>query len=201
MMDAFGATTENNQRPLPARNQPIPYDEPNVPAGPVGDIPPLASLEPAMQRLIESARLLLDERPIWTRRALHNRVSAEDLDSVGLNSAKYIYQYVGYLFDSGPWRDAIVKFGVDPRQDPSLRIYQTMMFMLDKECHDQNRIKERKSPRFRPSKLARKDTHIFDGKEVNLDGKVWQVCDIKDPLLESLLSTTDIREDCHVCSF
>lgn len=198
-MGVFDATTENNQRFLPARNQSIPYDEPNIPSGPAGDLPPLASLEPAMQRLIESARLLLDEQPIWTRRALLNRVSSENLDLVGLNSAKYIYQYVGYFFDSGPWRDAIVKFGVDPRQDPSLRIYQTMMFLLDKECHDQNRRKERKS-RFGPSKLARKDTHIFDGEKISLDGKVWQVCDIKDPLLKSILTTTDIREDCHVGS-
>lgn len=183
---------------MPARNQAIPHDEPDIPAHFVEDLPPLALLEPAMRRLIESARLLFDERPIWTRRALHNRVSAEDLSVVGSNSAKYMYQYVGYLFDSGPWRDAIVKFGVDPRKDPSLRKYQTMMFMLDKEDIDKKKNTTRKPPRFGLSKLGPRDTHIFDGKTVSIDGKVWQVCDITDPLLSSILTTTDIREDCHV---
>jgi hypothetical protein len=41
---------------------------------------------------------------------------------------------------------------------------------------------------------------MFDGKSVSVDSKVWQVCDITDPLLSSMLSTPDIREDCHVGS-
>lgn len=196
MIDEHGVIIEN--RPPPARNQAIPHDERDVPAEALKDLPPLALLEPAMQRLIESARLLLDERPIWTRRALQNRVAAEDLKAVGSNSAKYMYQYVGYLFDSGPWRDAIVKFGVDPRKNPSLRKYQTMTFMLDKEDLVKEKSTTRKSLQFGSSDLGSMDTHIFDGKGVSLDGKVWQVCDITDPLLVSLLSTTDIREDCHV---
>lgn len=198
MLDEFGVMIESNHKPLSARNQAIPHDGPAVPARPVEDLPPLAVLEPAMRRLIESARLLFDERPIWTRRALHNRVSAEDLKVVGSNSAKYMYQYLGYLFDSGPWRDAIIKFGVDPRKDPSLRSYQTMMFMLDKDDIDKKKQKASKLPRFGSSKLTQRDTHIFDGKTVSLDGKVWQVCDITDPLLSAILSTIDIRDECHV---
>lgn len=199
LIDEHGVIIENGQRPMPSRNQAIPHDAPDIPANFLEDLPPLALLEPAMRRLIESARLLFDERPIWTRRALHNRVAAEDLSVVGSNSAKYMYQYIGYLFDSGPWRDAIVKFGVDPRKDPSLRKYQTMTFMLDKEDIDRKKITTRKPPQPSSSKAGPRDTHIFDGKTVNVDGKVWQVCDITDPLLSSLLSTTNIREDCHVC--
>lgn len=199
LIDEHGVIIEKGQSTMPARNQAIPHDEPDVPANSLKDLAALTLLEPAMQRLVESARLLFDERPIWTRRALHNRVAAEDLKVVGINSAKYMYQYVGYLFDSGPWRDAIVKFGVDPRKDPSLRKYQTMTFMLDKEDLFKEKGTTGKPLRFGSSNLAPSDTHIFDGKTVNLDGKVWQVCDITDPLLKSLLSTTDIREECHVC--
>lgn len=198
MIDEHGVIIENGQRPTQLRNQAIPHDESDVPADVLKDLAPLALLEPAMQRLIESARLLFDERPIWTRRALYNRVAAEDLRIVGSNSAKYMHQYVGYLFDSGPWRDAIVRFGVDPRKDPSLRKYQTMTFMLDKEDNVREKTTTRKPPQFGSSKLGPKDTHIFDGKTVSLDGKVWQVCDITDPLLSSLLCTTNIRKECHV---
>ncbi len=197
MVNESGVTIENNQRPPPAQTQSIAHDAPAIPVRPLESLPPLPLLEPAMQRLIESARLLFEERPIWTRRALLNRVSAKDLHAVGSNSAKYMYQYLGYSFDAGPWRDAIVKFGVDPRKDPRLRIYQTMMFMIDKENVDGERRKARKTPGFGASKT---DTHMFDGKSVSVDSKVWQVCDITDPLLASMLSTPDIREDCHVGS-
>lgn len=194
--------TKNNQKPLPAKNQPIPYDNPTIPIEPAGGLPPINSLEPAMQRLIKSAQALFEERPIWTRRALRNCISADDYKETGSNAAKYLYQYVGYIFESGPWRDAVLKFGVDPRKDPNLRIYQTMMFILDKEYNDSRRRKAKemdKGRNKRPCSNSR-ETHIFDGTAVNLDGKVWQVCDITDPLLESLLSTTKIREKCHVSS-
>ena len=40
------------------------------------------------------------------------------------------------------------------------------------------------------------DTHIFDGKSLSLDGKVWQVCDITDPTIISLAKTKHLREVC-----
>lgn len=191
--------TENSQKPQPPRNQPIPYDSRYIPTKPADNLPPIASLEPAMQRLIRSAQTLFEERPIWTRRALRNCISASDYHEIGANAAKYIYQHVGYIFESGPWRDAVVKFGVDPRKDPSLRIYQTMMFILDTEYNDSRRkAKELTKDRTTTNVPSLKETHIFSGTHVSLDGKVWQVCDVVDPLLKSLLSTTNIRNECHV---
>ncbi len=183
-------------------NQPVPYDIPNIPTTVVPDLPALNTLEPALQRLIEEARKLFDQRPIWTRRALRNNLSVADWDKVGTNSARYLYQYVGYMFGSGPWRDAIVKFGVDPRTDPSYRIYQTMMFILENEPGDNRMNKLRESRTQKDSSVAAKalvrDSHLFDGNTVSLDGKVWQVCDIIDPLLNSILSPANLRETCHV---
>lgn len=199
MIDDHGIVmTQSNQKPPSVQNQPIPHNEPIVPSGPVEDLPPIATLEPAMQRLIASAQLLLEERPLWTRRALRNRVSADDWDQVGSNAAKYLYQYIGYSFDSGPWRDAIVKFGVDPRKDPDLRIYQTMMFILDKEYNDSRRKKTEYKTRSMSNKQTSRDTHFFDGLNVSLDGKVWQICDVTDSLLKSIFSTSNIRDECHV---
>ncbi|KAJ3509329.1 hypothetical protein NM208_g15684 [Fusarium decemcellulare] len=37
------------------------------------------------------------------------------------------------------------------------------------------------------------ESHIFDGETFHTDGKVWQVCDITDPLLKDLLDNADIR--------
>lgn len=177
----------------------MPYNVDTVPDGPADDLPPIASLEPAMQRLIQGARLLFEERPIWTRRALRNRVSDADWNIVGSNSAKYVFQYVGYLWASGPWRDALVKFGIDPRKDPGYRIYQTVMFMIDQGRHRYKGSGAKNSGAITTEKPS-KESHIFDGRIVDLDGKVWQVCDITDPLLVSILSTSNIRNECHVSS-
>lgn len=184
---------KNFQVETKARNQPVPYDVTEIPMRASEELPPVACLEPALRRLIEEAQHLLEERPIWTKRALRNHLNEADWKLVGENSAKYIWQYVGYLWASGPWRDALAKFGVDPRKDPSCRHYQTVMFILNSQPnHDRNLTTFK-------NKKAR-DTHIFDGRSIALDGKLYQICDITDPFIVSILSTSSIREKCHVGS-
>ena len=170
-----------------------------VPAAPSPDLPAIETLEPVLQRLIAAAQTLMQERPIFTRRALVNCIPGNEWATTGANSAKLIYQYVGYMFSSGPWRDAVVRYGVDPRKDPSFRIYQTMMFMLENEPKDnRGRYSRTKPDSDRNEQVVNKESHLFDGTNVNKDGKVWQVCDITDPLMKSLLSTTNLRKECHV---
>ena len=142
---------------------------------------------------------MLDERPVWTRRALSNRIAVPEWNNIG----KFVYQYVGYTFRSGPWREALIKFGVDPRTDPRYRIYQTMTFRLDrmepvvKASVTRNRQSRRGGARVRNKDFDRQ-SHIFDGVNLNPDGKVWQVCDVTDPLLASILSTSNLRDKCDV---
>jgi len=183
-------------------NQPVPYNISTIPTGPTSDLPAFETLDPAFRRLVEQARSLFEQRPIWTRRALRNNLSVADWDKVGTSTAKYVYQYVGYMYGSGPWRDAIVRFGVDPRTDPSYGIYQTMMFMLENEPADNrmNKLGESRTKQdsSRAAKAMIRNSHLFDGNNVSLDGKVWQICDITDPLLKSVLSTANLRDTCHV---
>lgn len=167
----------------------------------MNDLSPVESLELPLQRLITSARRLLEERPIFTRRALKNSMPGSDWDTIGQNSAKRIYQYCGYQFSAGPWRDAIVRFGVDPRKDPHCRIYQTMMFMLENEPKDSRaKYNRTRADPGTSGQVSNKESHLFDGKTVYKDAKTWQVCDISDPFLKSLLATTDLRKECHVSS-
>ena len=180
-------------------NQPVSFDIAEVPQGPA-DIPPIDILPPPMQRLIAKAKQFLDERPVATRRALMNCIAGPELKTVGPNVAKCVYQYVGYIWASGPWRDGVTKFGVDPRKDPECRKYQTMMFMLDKEPKD-NRAKymrPKTNSVAAPEASKNSQSHLFDGKTVSKDGKVWQVCDISDPLLAELLATSNLRQECDV---
>lgn len=127
-------------------------------------------------------------------------------DTPGIYLLKSAIQYVGYQFRGGPWRDAIVRYGVDPRSDPSYRIYQTIFFKivtdtepldkapLGKPWHD---LRSEYTRRANPEGLD-SNSHIFDGTSISLDGKLWQVCDITDPLLVKLLSTETLRKECDI---
>ena len=204
IVDEFGNIgTTNVQGPRKAHNYPVPFDIDMVPQAPAPEVQPAETLGPLVKKLIEEARKVLSERPIYTRRALQN--SLRDLwDKVGENSAKHIYQYVGYVFQSGPWRDAIIRFGVDPRKDPKYRIYQCMLFMLEKEPQDSRAKLQRTNLEHTKHSLRdseqekRKTTHIFDGTSVGKDGKVWQVCDITDPIIKGILDTNNLRIQCDV---
>ncbi|KZF20187.1 hypothetical protein L228DRAFT_262871 [Xylona heveae TC161] len=197
-IDSTGrAVTINTQKAAKVLTQLVSHEVAQIPTAPSGDLPPIDTVDNTTKKIYEELKELLDRRPIWTRRALTNNVS---------NKQQYLYtirhalQYVGYMFRSGPWRDAIVRFGVDPRTDPKYRVYQTMMFQFNtKEDEAGAKQWEDARTKFNRTTKGKEDTldsHIFDGRKVIQDGKVWQVCDIADPLIESLLKTTNLRRTC-----
>ena len=168
--------------------------------------PPSARSKARLKYLLKRLENFWTSDPIWTRRGILNTLRNVE----GLYSAKYAYQYVGYMFRSGPWREAVIKYGVDPRLDPKYRIYQTMFFQLENEGAQSANKTSRRSWNVRggekraniPHSLEGGSllvSHIFDGRQLILDGKVWCVCDITDPFIQSILSTTNLRRKCHVC--
>ena len=174
----------------------ITHDAASVPTAPPSQLPALESLDLRCQRAVYQLRGLLEERPIWTRRALTNQVIYAE------GVLKYAWQYAGYMFRSGPWREALVRFGLDPRVDPQYRIYQTFMFQISIEERKSNKTKwvEERTKYRRVMKGKKRDdqSHIFDGRKISLDGKTWQVCDVTDPLLRRLLATDNLRTTCEV---
>jgi general transcription factor 3C polypeptide 5 (transcription factor C subunit 1) len=173
----------------------VTHDCETVPTGPPSLPPP----EPMITAILTELQQLLDERPIWTRRAILNRLSN---DNPALYLLKPAIQYLAYQFRGGPWRDAIVKYGVDPRKDPKYRIYQTLFF---KVVDERLSVRQPGDPwhdiRSEYTRRAQRDdtnisSHIFDGQSISLDGKIWQVCDITDPLLRKLLDTETLRTEC-----
>ncbi|KAL6722001.1 tau 95 subunit of transcription factor TFIIIC [Lecanora helva] len=198
--DQFGNITMSNVHgSVKVFGQPVPPDIHEVPSAPAHELLPFESLEASLKGLIASARRLLEDRPIFTRKALLNSIPDIDSDSTSTNFVKRMYQYCGYSFSSGPWRDAIVRFGVDPRKDPGCRIYQTMMFMLENEPKDSRaKYNRRPADHAAAQEGPRKESHLFDGKTVSKNGKTWQVCDISDPFLSRLLATTDLRQECDI---
>ncbi|KAK3936157.1 transcription factor tau subunit sfc1 [Diplogelasinospora grovesii] len=199
---------------VPAAGYFIAHDEYPVPSEPRR---PPDMRDPQVAAIMAEMRLAMEERPIWTRRSMWNRLGAKfaSLPKSG-SLVRHCLQYAGYQFKGGPWRDALVKYGLDPRTDPKYRVYQTLIFKLHKtrigsvgrswQAVRRNEIGVSNYARYwreigddyDRSDMALRDTHVFDGNSFSTDGKVWQVCDITDPLLARLFSEAEIRSDCDV---
>jgi general transcription factor 3C polypeptide 5 (transcription factor C subunit 1) len=135
------------------------------------------------------------DRPVWTRRSLLNHLGGKLRN---WNELKKYLNYVAYQFKGGPWRDGVVPYGVDPRSDSKYRIYQTLMFKLPKQKRAQQGQSWRslRKVQMGPAKEFTEElseSHMFDGETYHTDGKVWQVCDITDPLLKELFDNAAIR--------
>lgn len=141
---------------------------------------------------------VFEERPIWTRRSILNRL---DGTIQNWNELKKYLNYAAYQFKGGPWRDGVVPYGIDPRSDPKYRIYQTLMFKLQFQPRTANQSWH-SLRRDGQANLGQggSNSHIFDGETYDTDGKVWQVCDITDPLLRDLLDNATVRPECDMTS-
>lgn len=107
--------------------------------------------------------------------------------------------YCGYFFESGPWREALISWGVDPRKDPQYRKYQTVSFMSYKKRgtarhHDGFDKHVQELSRMTAEQLEHQ--HTFDGVRASDTGNTFQFCDITDPMLAKILATDDIRTTC-----
>ncbi|CAG9979612.1 unnamed protein product [Clonostachys byssicola] len=159
-----------------------------TPQGP--QVPPDMT-DPRTVEVIAELEVAFEERPLWTRRALMNRLGGKLRN---WNELKKYLNYVAYQFKGGPWRDGVVPYGLDPRTDPKYRIYQTLMFKLLSKHRSTRHLQSWHS--LRPNQAGDMDTsqtHLFDGETYHTDGKVWQVCDITDPLLRKLLDNAAVR--------
>jgi general transcription factor 3C polypeptide 5 (transcription factor C subunit 1) len=147
-----------------------------------------------MQTLIAQIRAELDKRPIITRHLLYNKLGWDRRTRL-----RQAAVYCGYFFESGPWREALVRWGVDPRKDPMYRKYQTVSFMSYLKSGRAKHGKSFDEHVQKLSQMSRKELetqHIFDGKTVSDTGNLFQFCDITDPLISKILATEDIRTTC-----
>ncbi|EPE05062.1 transcription factor tau subunit sfc1 [Ophiostoma piceae UAMH 11346] len=229
------------------------FDEEPVPTSPP---PGLAAITGRRRMILDAMQRAVDERPVWTRRGLVNHMRAATGLPFTENRLKQYFAHVCYQFKGGPWRDSLVRYGVDPRKDPSCRQYQTVFFKLhyqedrkgacwhsvrerdaalgetaadgaadngtDKEAADHIKGVHIITPvtaeainnstatattttpatgneSSGPTRV-RPDTHIFDGRSYCDDGKIWQVCDITDPLLVSIVADAPQRPTCELVS-
>ncbi|KAI2471911.1 hypothetical protein F4781DRAFT_63278 [Annulohypoxylon bovei var. microspora] len=162
-------------------------------------VPQKPRREPNMiipKSLTKQLHALMEERPIWTRRAILNRVLGNYTDS----AMRIALQLVGYQFRGGPWRDAFIKYGMDPRPDPKYRVYQTLAFKLERNIVGTKKVPWEvvRKGQIRKHHRENRKSHIWDGEDYSTDGKFWQVCDVTDPFVRNMLDQAPLRAECDI---
>ncbi|OBZ84692.1 Transcription factor tau subunit sfc1 [Choanephora cucurbitarum] len=178
----------------------INYEEENVPTKSWHTLVPPADGGP--KETWETVCKLYQERPIWSRFALKN--------ALDVKYHRYLRDslvQVAYTFHSGPWRDCWVKYGLDPRQDPSCHIYQQVdirkMFNLQSTDRPYKHIKRikpdlgtsiTKPEPVEVPEVPFNQNHIFDGQRVPGATSLYQLCDIIDPDITPLIRHPEYRK-------
>ncbi|CCX09210.1 RNA polymerase III transcription factor IIIC subunit-domain-containing protein [Pyronema domesticum] len=146
------------------------------------NIPSYESLDSLHKECVDNLRALFDQRPIWTRRALYNNFP-KHLQTL----VRFAMAHVAYMWRAGPWRDTCVLYGLDPRNDPKYRIYQSVFFQIETN---------KSRPSYPTHHNINEASHIFDGKRLIRDGRCFQLCDVTDPLLVQIINTESLRKSC-----
>lgn len=157
-------------------------------------LPAEQSLTPYMQTLIQQIRDELLRRPIITRHLLYNKLGWDKRTKL-----RQAAIYCGYFFESGPWREALVRWGVDPRKDPAYRKYQTVSFLSYLKTGTSRHHKEFDQHVTQLSRMSAEQLrteHTFDGVNISRTGNLFQFCDITDPVIAKVLATSNIRTTC-----
>ena len=174
-------------------------DIPSVPSAPYPQLDPIYALPPAKQLCIKRLRDLFSDRPITTRRAIYNTYLS--IHGPGTVSEKenwrpvlrFALPHVSYMFKSGPYRDAYVLFGIDPRKENKWAGYQTEIFNF--------RDKDGKAKAKEEDGQGAGDatSHLFTGREVGTKTVCYCFKDITDPMLRKILDDAVLRDRFHVC--
>ena len=132
---------------------------------------PDAEVPAELKSYVDTLSAFFEKRPIASRLVLQN--TFPDIAVWRLDLAA---TWIGSKSKGGPWRDCIIKHGLDPASDPQYRMYQVVSI---------------RSPGAK-SKEEDSGSHVFDGV-TKTKGRTFQLCDITDPVLASIINTPHFR--------
>ena len=162
---------------------------------------PTAELDLEISTVVNTVRILFERRPVWMRVAIEEAIAEFEIEpeneprrtgrprtspmSKGWRLVTALKQ-VAYLFNDGPWRNTYVRYGYDPRVDANSRNFQVIdfrdPFLRGSTAPPAN------------SRGGSIDCH-FRVPPVNRS-QLYQLCDIEDAGIQSLLSSTSPTEAC-----
>jgi general transcription factor 3C polypeptide 5 (transcription factor C subunit 1) len=99
---------------------------------------------------------------------------------------KYSLPQIAYTYTKGPWRQAYIKFGIDPKSSPKYAVYQTEGFRVPNFS--------KSLPKGFISEVPNGVSKVFkfNGDELPVS-LLFQIQNITDPMVKDLLSKSEIR--------
>ncbi|KAI6003794.1 RNA polymerase III transcription factor IIIC subunit-domain-containing protein [Pisolithus albus] len=184
----------------------ISFSDSNVPQNPSPGL--LQARSTIKQDLLDRVVNLLEQRPIWTRAALYNQFSSNEVREI--HNSKVILPLACYMFQDGPWRDTLVRFGYDPRKNPAARFYQRVYFRNANHPMSRTSVVTRRqegrsvaayisrsTEQEETAAVEQRKSHVFDGITITKETAAFQLCDIVDPMLKEMIEREDdLRETC-----
>ncbi|KAK7580381.1 hypothetical protein V9T40_001010 [Parthenolecanium corni] len=175
----------------------VTHDAKEIPTTPHEHTIRYIQLKFVTEEQIRHMKQLFSDRPVWTKSAL------ECVTRYPGMQLKYLLALNAYHFTSGPFRIAWVRFGYDPRKEPSARKYQILDYRLRNYVF--NIMKERLPQKFirggRMRNVKNENMEkIFDPFDESLykfkPGFIppqkqvfYQVCDIEIPEVQDKLKS------------
>lgn len=164
--------------------------------GPVPDKPPEGieeSLNNADFEILKAVKGLFEERPIWLRQPMEERLGQVGLRS-NVNQMQRVLMMTSFLNSDGPWRQSYSRLGYDPRADPAgSRLLQIIDFR-DKGLREVKAYFERAQGSGGVGVVTEVDCH-FRRPPVN-KSQLYQFIDIEDEEIQRLLSSTEPTAQC-----
>jgi general transcription factor 3C polypeptide 5 (transcription factor C subunit 1) len=137
-----------------------------------------------IKECVDKLRTIFSEKPVWTRRGM-----LAHLPNEARKVLKQSIPHVAYMYKSGPYRGAYVRYGVDVSSSSEYAIYQVEHFRLFPREEEQ-KMKQN------ISQYGRTNVYTFDGVTMPNSG-MMQFCDITDPQITEILEKAEYREKPH----
>lgn len=137
-----------------------------------------------VKECVDKLKKIFSERPIWTRRGMLAHLSEQDQKAL-----RQSIPYVAYMYKSGPYRGAYVKYGVDVSSSNKYAIYQVENFRVFPREEEQ-KMKQN------INRYGHHSVYTFDGVTMPNSAMI-QFCDITDPQLTDILEKAEYRDKPH----
>eukprot|EP00931_Biecheleriopsis_adriatica_P102651 TRINITY_DN77595_c0_g1_i1.p1 TRINITY_DN77595_c0_g1~~TRINITY_DN77595_c0_g1_i1.p1 ORF type:complete len:533 (+),score=102.54 TRINITY_DN77595_c0_g1_i1:132-1730(+) len=148
-------------------------------------------LRPDEESVMEALRSLFQERSLWLRGPLEERLR-DQKKKANVTTMQKSLMCVAYLWSDGPWRGAYVRLGFDPRLDSQARTLQVIDFR-DRLLRQQRAYFERVQGTLDITPTRELDCH-FRTPPMNRS-QLYQLCDIEDDVVQQTLSTCGQNEE------
>lgn len=151
------------------------------------DLPPEPQLEPEEMKARQICSTALQEcfknRPVWTKNAL-----MQYSPSIAWTTMRNLMPHIAFKYRNGPFRQCFVRYGYDPRQEPSSFYYQILDLRITVVDGNRSKSSERApSESHKPSK--------WTGQKLEKN-MVFQLCDIHESRLQGIINSVPCREEC-----